>query len=68
MTLILSLSLVLRKIFLKSIAGGMADNLDVELAEQEGDENSRGANKKPAATPVSQHDVPKSFDALLLHI
>ncbi|XP_058781638.1 transcription initiation factor TFIID subunit 7-like [Vicia villosa] len=48
------------KDLLKIIAGGTADNLDVEIAEQEGDENARGTNKKPAATPVSKHDVPES--------
>lgn len=32
----------------------------MEIAEQEGDENARGANKKPAATPVSKHNVPES--------
>ncbi|CAK8567086.1 unnamed protein product [Lathyrus sativus] len=49
------------KDLLKIIAGGTADNLDVEIAEQEGDENARGAtNKKPAATPVSKHDAPES--------
>ncbi|XP_004502224.1 transcription initiation factor TFIID subunit 7 [Cicer arietinum] len=47
------------KDLLKIIAGGTVDNLDVEIAEQEGDENARGANKKPAAAPVSKHDVPE---------
>lgn len=31
----------------------------MEIAEQEGDENARGANKNPAAAPVSKHDVPE---------
>lgn len=46
------------KDLLKIIAGGTAENLDV--AEQEGEENARGANKKPAATPASKHDVPET--------
>jgi transcription initiation factor TFIID subunit 7 len=32
----------------------------VEVAEQEGEENARGANKKHAATPASKHDVPET--------
>ncbi|XP_061369182.1 transcription initiation factor TFIID subunit 7-like [Gastrolobium bilobum] len=47
------------KDLLKIMAGGTADN--VEAAEpEEGDENARGANKKPAPTPtpVPKHNIP----------
>ncbi|KAJ1397191.1 TAFII55 protein, conserved region [Sesbania bispinosa] len=60
------------KDLLKIMAGGTADNLDiltslyshVEAAEQEeGDENARGANKKPAPTPVPKHDATETTNA-----
>ncbi|GAU20056.1 hypothetical protein TSUD_381480 [Trifolium subterraneum] len=31
-----------------------------DKTEQEGEENARSANKKPAATPASKHDVPET--------
>ncbi|XP_027330232.1 transcription initiation factor TFIID subunit 7 isoform X2 [Abrus precatorius] len=56
------------KDLLKIMAGGTADNLDilttylhVEAAEQEGDENARGANKKPAPTPAPKHNVSENL-------
>lgn len=48
------------KDLLKIIAGGTAENIDVEVAEQEGGENARGANKKPAAASASKNDVPET--------
>ncbi|XP_061368098.1 transcription initiation factor TFIID subunit 7-like isoform X2 [Gastrolobium bilobum] len=48
------------KDLLKIMAGGTADS-HVEAAEQEGDENTRGANKKPAPTPVPKHNVPETL-------
>lgn len=48
------------KDLLKIIAGGTAENIDVEVAEQEGGENARGSNKKPAATSTSKNDVPET--------
>ncbi|GAU32893.1 hypothetical protein TSUD_393140 [Trifolium subterraneum] len=49
------------KDLLKIIAGGTAENLDIlSSSEQEGEENARSANKKPAATPASKHDVPET--------
>lgn len=32
----------------------------MEVAEQEGGENARGSNKKPAATSTSKNDVPET--------
>ncbi|KAG4382741.1 hypothetical protein AAZX31_14G138300 [Glycine max] len=50
------------KDLLKIMAGGTADNLDVETAEQEeGDENARGANKKSAPKPAPKHDIPENL-------
>ncbi|TKY58197.1 Transcription initiation factor TFIID subunit 7 [Spatholobus suberectus] len=50
------------KDLLKIMARGTADNLDVEAAEQEeGDENARGANKKPAPKPAPKHDAPENL-------
>ncbi|XP_028187059.1 transcription initiation factor TFIID subunit 7-like [Glycine soja] len=50
------------KDLLKIMAGGTADNLDVEAAEQEeGDENARGANKKAAPKPAPKHDAPENL-------
>ena len=34
----------------------------MEAAEQEeGDENARGANKKPAPKPAPKHDIPENL-------
>ncbi|KAL2318306.1 hypothetical protein Fmac_032182 [Flemingia macrophylla] len=50
------------KDLLKIMARGTADNLDVEAGEQEdGDENARGANKKPAPKPAPKHDAPENL-------
>ncbi|XP_020202138.1 transcription initiation factor TFIID subunit 7 [Cajanus cajan] len=50
------------KDLLKIMARGTADNLDVEAAEQEeGDENARGTNKKPAPKPAPKHDAPENL-------
>ncbi|XP_028789397.1 transcription initiation factor TFIID subunit 7 [Neltuma alba] len=43
------------KDLLKIMAGGTADNVDVEAAEQEA-----GANKKAAAAPVTKDDAPQT--------
>lgn len=42
-------------------AGGPAETVDVEVAEQEksGDANARNANKQPAPAPVAQPEVPE---------
>ncbi|XP_059628786.1 transcription initiation factor TFIID subunit 7 [Cornus florida] len=47
------------KDLLNIMAGGTAENVDVEMAEQEevGDGNARNASKKPAPTPAAKPDV-----------
>ncbi|CAJ1972153.1 unnamed protein product [Sphenostylis stenocarpa] len=55
------------------MAGRTAENLDIltsllvsnnnrdrEVAEKEGEENARGANRKPAFKPSPKHDVPEN--------
>ncbi|KAK7377287.1 hypothetical protein VNO80_02709 [Phaseolus coccineus] len=51
------------KDLLKIMAGGTAENLDIlkQAAEQEVEENARGANKKPAPKPAPKHDVPENL-------
>uniref|UniRef100_A0A5B7B4P1 Putative transcription initiation factor TFIID subunit 7 n=2 Tax=Davidia involucrata TaxID=16924 RepID=A0A5B7B4P1_DAVIN len=50
------------KDLLKIMAGRTAENVDVEVAEQEedGDENARNASKKAAPTPAAKPDVPET--------
>ncbi|KAG2390011.1 Transcription initiation factor TFIID subunit 7 TBP-associated factor [Vigna angularis] len=49
------------KDLLKIMARGTAENLDAEAAEQEVEENARGANKKVAPKPAPKHDVPENL-------
>ncbi|XP_059593303.1 transcription initiation factor TFIID subunit 7 [Vitis vinifera] len=47
---------------LNIMAGGTAENVDVEVAEQEedGDEHARNASKKSAPAPIPKPDVPEA--------
>ncbi|KAK9273552.1 hypothetical protein L1049_018362 [Liquidambar formosana] len=48
------------KDLLNIMAGGTAENVDVEVGDEDGDENARNASKKAAPKPAAKPDVPET--------